>query len=60
MPGWKYLLIRQETSPTKSPNLDAYNAKVEVGARLPRIYFFHDELADWMADKSDARYRDAG
>jgi S-DNA-T family DNA segregation ATPase FtsK/SpoIIIE len=46
-------------APTKSPNLDAYNARVEIGERLPRIYFFHDELADWMADKSDTRYRDA-
>jgi S-DNA-T family DNA segregation ATPase FtsK/SpoIIIE len=46
-------------APTKSPNLDAYNSRVLVDQRLPRIYFFHDELADWMADKADGRYRDA-
>lgn len=46
-------------APTKSPNLDIYNARATAADRLPRIYFFHDELADWMADKSDGRYRDA-
>ncbi len=45
--------------PPKLPNIDAYNALVDEADRLPRIYFFHDELADWMADKSDAQYRDA-
>ncbi len=46
-------------APSRSPNLDAYNAKVDEQHRLPRIYFFHDELADWMADKADGQYRDA-
>lgn len=45
--------------PPKLPNIDAYNATVDESQKLPRIYFFHDELADWMADKSDAHYRDA-
>lgn len=45
--------------PRKLPNIDAYNALVDERERLPRIYFFHDELADWMADKSDTQYRDA-
>jgi S-DNA-T family DNA segregation ATPase FtsK/SpoIIIE len=34
----------------KLPNIDAYNATVSPSQRLPRIYFFHDELADWMDD----------
>lgn len=34
----------------KVPNIDVYNAKVSASERLPRIYFFHDELADWMDD----------
>jgi S-DNA-T family DNA segregation ATPase FtsK/SpoIIIE len=46
-------------APSKSQNLDVYNAGAPIDQRLPRIYFFHDELADWMADKTDARYRDA-
>ncbi|SER82397.1 DNA segregation ATPase FtsK/SpoIIIE, S-DNA-T family [Sphingobium sp. YR768] len=45
--------------PTKLPNIDAYNETVDEQKKLPRIYFFHDELADWMADKSDTQYRDA-
>ncbi|WP_213981048.1 FtsK/SpoIIIE domain-containing protein [Sphingomonas sp. dw_22] len=45
--------------PTKLPNIDAYNETVDEQKKLPRIYFFHDELADWMADKSDNQYRDA-
>lgn len=45
--------------PTKLPNIDAYNDTVDEQKKLPRIYFFHDELADWMADKSDTQYRDA-
>lgn len=45
--------------PTKLPNIDAYNETVDDQKKLPRIYFFHDELADWMADKSDTQYRDA-
>lgn len=40
-------------------NIDKYNAKVPPEQRLPRIYFFHDELGDWMADKDNADYRDA-
>lgn len=34
----------------KVPNIDAFNATVPASERLPRIYFFHDELADWMDD----------
>ena len=45
--------------PTKLPNIDAYNNTVDEQMKLPRIYFFHDELADWIADKSDTHYRDA-
>lgn len=45
--------------PLKLPNIDAYNDTVDEQKKLPRIYFFHDELADWMADKSDTQYRDA-
>lgn len=41
------------------PNIDRYNAQAPADAQLPRIYFFHDELGDWMADKQDADYRDA-
>ena len=36
--------------------LSHYNRKVEYGERLPRIWLFHDELADWMMIKE---YRDA-
>ena len=42
-----------------APNIDKYNAKVAKAERLPRIYLFHDELGDWMADKDNADYRDA-
>ncbi len=42
-----------------APNIDRYNAKVPPGQRLPRIYLFHDELGDWMADKDHAEYRAA-
>ena len=42
-----------------APNIDRYNAKVPLGQRLPRIYLFHDELGDWMADKDHAEYRAA-
>ena len=31
--------------------LSHYNRKVEAGGRLPRIWLFHDELADWMMIK---------
>lgn len=33
-----------------------YNQKVDESERLPRIWLFHDELADWMMIKE---YRDA-
>ena len=36
--------------------LSAYNQRVEPAERLPRIWLFHDELADWMMVKD---YRDA-
>lgn len=36
--------------------LSHYNRKVEAGERLPRIWLFHDELADWMMIK---QYREA-
>ena len=42
-----------------APNIDRYNAKVAPDHRLPRIYLFHDELGDWMADKDNADYREA-
>jgi S-DNA-T family DNA segregation ATPase FtsK/SpoIIIE len=42
-----------------APNIDRYNQKVPPEHRLPRIYFFHDELGDWMADKDNAAYREA-
>lgn len=42
-----------------APNIDRYNAKVSPEQRLPRIYLFHDELGDWMADKDNADYRAA-
>lgn len=41
-----------------SPNIEKYNARVESEARLPRIFLFHDEIGDWMADK-DSPYKDA-
>lgn len=41
-----------------APNIEKYNQKVEEGARLPRIFLFHDEIGDWMADKGSA-YPDA-
>lgn len=36
--------------PTRSRDIDAYNGRVEESERLPRIYVFHDEMADWMGD----------
>lgn len=36
--------------------LSHYNRKVGPGERLPRIWLFHDELADWMMIKE---YREA-
>ena len=36
--------------------LDNYNNKVPASERLPRIWLFHDELADWMMIPE---YRDA-
>ena len=36
--------------------LSHYNRKVEPAKRLPRIWLFHDELADWMMINE---YRDA-
>lgn len=40
-------------------NIDRYNAKVEPDARLPRLFLFHDEIGDWMADAAGGDYRDA-
>jgi len=40
-------------------NIDKYNEKVAPQDRLPRIYLFHDELGDWMADKDNEDYREA-
>lgn len=40
-------------------NIDRYNEKVPPEQRLPRIFLFHDELGDWMADKDNADYRQA-
>ena len=37
-------------------NLSKYNEKVSASDRLPRIWLFHDELADWMLIGD---YRDA-
>ncbi|QEL21915.1 DNA translocase FtsK [Bosea sp. F3-2] len=39
-------------------NIDKFNAKVPPEARLPRIFLFHDEIGDWLADSS-SDYRDA-
>ena len=50
----RYAQITQVTS-----NIDHYNAKVEPEKRLPRIYLFHDELGDWMADIDRSDYREA-
>lgn len=50
---------RYATITKVAPNIDRYNQKVSPGQRLPRIYFFHDELGDWMADKDNADYREA-
>ena len=36
--------------------LSQYNRRVEPGERLPRIWLFHDELADWMMIRD---YREA-
>lgn len=36
--------------PTRSRDLDAYNARPDATERLPRIYVVHDEMADWMGD----------
>jgi len=33
-------------------DIDRYNRKVDEAARLPRIFLFHDEIGDWMADRS--------
>lgn len=31
--------------------LDGYNARVAAGEQLPRLFLFHDELADWTLEK---------
>lgn len=46
-----HLLAEQGVS-----KLSKYNQKVESSKRLPRIWLFHDELADWMLIDD---YRDA-
>lgn len=48
-----------EITAAGTPNIDRFNAKMPLEAQLPRIYFFHDELGDWMADKDNADYREA-
>lgn len=48
-----------EITAAGTPNIDRFNAKMPPESRLPRIYFFHDELGDWMADKDNADYRAA-
>lgn len=48
-----------EITAAGTPNIDKFNAKVPPETQLPRIYFFHDELGDWMADKDNADYREA-
>jgi len=48
----RYLLLA-EVGATKLAN---YNKKVSPSKRLPRIWLFHDELADWMMIDE---YRDA-
>ena len=35
-----------------------YNKQVTPDQRLPRIWLFHDELADWTMDKAYKEYRD--
>jgi S-DNA-T family DNA segregation ATPase FtsK/SpoIIIE len=50
----RYALITRTTA-----NIDRYNAKRQPGERMPRIYVFHDELGDWMADKDNKEYREA-
>ncbi|ACL55666.1 FtsK/SpoIIIE domain-containing protein [Methylobacterium nodulans] len=50
----RYARITQTTS-----NIDRYNAKLPPEERMPRIYVFHDELGDWMADKDNKDYREA-
>ncbi|WP_157934762.1 FtsK/SpoIIIE domain-containing protein [Microvirga ossetica] len=50
---------RYEEITKVAPNIDKYNAKVAPDSRLPRIYLFHDEIGDWMADKDNSDYRDA-
>lgn len=51
----RYQIITQ----AGTPNIDRYNRKVPLDQQLPRIFFFHDEMGDWMADKDNAQYRDA-
>jgi S-DNA-T family DNA segregation ATPase FtsK/SpoIIIE len=36
--------------------IESYNTKVSSEKRLPRIYFFHDEIGEWMADKDNKEY----
>jgi DNA segregation ATPase FtsK/SpoIIIE, S-DNA-T family len=50
----RYVKITKTTS-----SIDRYNAKLPPEERMPRIYMFHDELGDWMADKDNKEYRDA-
>lgn len=40
-------------------NIDDYNRKVPSDKRLPRLYFFHDEMGDWMADATSPEYQKA-
>jgi S-DNA-T family DNA segregation ATPase FtsK/SpoIIIE len=60
---FKELLIEMEsryaTITRVTSNIDRYNAKVPAEERLPRVYLFHDEMGDWMADKDHKDYRNA-
>lgn len=50
---------RYEAITAVASNMDGYNRKVAPEARLPRLFFVHDELGDWMADKDRPDYREA-
>ena len=49
---------RYATITQTAPNIDRYNAKLPPEKRMPRVYVFHDELGDWMADKDNKDYRE--
>ena len=43
---------------SRAKDLCSYNKQVALDQRLPRIWLFHDELADWTIDKEYKEYRD--